>query len=74
MAQKCSQFAHILEREDGEFEVVMREQVGTIFPSTNGLDNVESLKCLLILVLSPIVKNRNLRPCLPLNYADFHEG
>ena len=53
---------------------VMREQVGTIFPSANGLDDVESLKCLSILVFSPILKNRNLRPPLPLNYADFHES
>ena len=41
MAEKCSWLAHILEREDRKFEEAMREQVGTIFPSTNGLDIVE---------------------------------
>ena len=34
----------------------MREQVGAISPSAKGLDSVESLKCLLILILSFIVK------------------
>ena len=43
-------------REDREFEKVVKEQVGTIFPSANGLDNVEVLKGLLMLVLSPIGK------------------
>ena len=42
MAEKCSQFLCILEREDREFEKAMREQVGTIFSSANGLYNVES--------------------------------
>ena len=56
LAEKCRQFVQILEREDREFEEVMREQVGNVFPSTNSLDNVESLKCLLILVLLSIVK------------------
>ena len=41
MVRKCNQLAHILEGEDREFEEVMREQVGTILPSTNGLDNAE---------------------------------
>ena len=46
----------MLERENKEFEEPMREQVGTIIPIANVLNNVESLKCLLILVLSSIVK------------------
>ena len=73
VAKKCPT-PTFLEREDREFKEVMREQVGTIFPSANGLHNVESLKCLLILVLTPIVKNGNLRPHLPQNYANFYEG
>ena len=56
MAEKCSQVTWILERKDREFEEAMREQVGTIIPSANGLNNVESSKCLLTLVLSSIVK------------------
>ena len=43
-------------REDREFKEAMREQVDNISPSANGLDSVASLKCLLILVLSYIVK------------------
>ena len=59
MADKWSHVAHILEREAREFEEVMREQVGTIFCSTNGLDSVEfCFKGLSMLVLLPIVKKK----------------
>ena len=74
MAEKCSWLAHILERKDREFEEAMREQVDTIFPSANGLKNVEFLKGLSLLVLLPIVKNGNFSLYLPLNYANFHDG
>ena len=63
------------EREDREFEEAMRDQVGTIFPSTNGLDNHGIiLKCLLIPVLMPIVKKTEISGhAYLLNYAiDFH--
>ena len=36
MAEKSGQIAHILERENREFEQAMWGQVGTTFSSTNG--------------------------------------
>ena len=53
MAEKCSRFKQILEREDSKFEEAMRDQVGTILQSASCLNNLKSLKCLSRLVLSP---------------------
>ena len=75
MAGMCSQFACILEREASTFEEAMREQVGTIFHSANGLDNVESFwNVYQYWYYHPWWRKRNFRPHLPLNYADFQEG
>ena len=41
MLEECSWLAQILEREDRELEKAVREQIGNIFPSTSGLENVE---------------------------------
>ena len=73
MADRYSQLAHILYREDREFEEVMREQVGTIFLSTNGLDNVEfCFKSLIGAgVITHCTKIVNFRLKCPLNHAHF---
>ena len=72
MAEKCSQFACILGRGSRKFKEAIREQVGTIFASTNGLDDVESFQNVYqYWYYHTLWRNRNFKPCLPLNYAWF---
>ena len=47
MAEQCKRIKLILEREDREFEEVMREHVGTIFQRVSCLSNVNSFKVLI---------------------------
>ena len=53
MEERCSMIQQILDREEREFEEAMREQMGTIFSSTNDLNNLDFNTCLTKLVLSP---------------------
>ena len=59
MAEKCSWFMWILKREDREFREAVTEQVGTIFPSPNGLDNVGIFKILTDAGIAIACKNEN---------------
>ena len=74
ITEKYSLFMCILERGDREFKEVIREQVCTIFPSANGLDNVESLKMSIDTgIINHVETKWKFRLCLPLNYTNFYE-